>query len=212
MTTTVGLRERKKQQTRETIARVAFELFVARGFEAVPIVEIARRADVSEATVFNHFPTKEDLVYDRFEQFRSALLEAVRDRDPALSIPAAFRRFLARTHSPLASRDPVVVQRVVDITRVITGSPALRARERQIYEDYTDALAAIIASETDARPGDVEPWVVANALIGVHRALIEFVRANILAGRIGPSLVRRARVQLDKAMAGLGLRATTPGK
>ena len=136
----------------------------------------------------------------------------MRDRDPALSIPAAFRRFLARTHSPLASRDPVVVQRVVDITRVITGSPALRARERQIYEDYTDALAAIIASETDARPGDVEPWVVANALIGVHRALIEFVRANILAGRIGPSLVRRARVQLDKAMAGLGLRATTPGK
>ena len=94
---TVGLRERKKQQTRETIARVAFDLFVARGFEAVPIVEIARQADVSEATVFNHFPTKEDLIYDRFEQFRTALLEAVRDREPTLSIPAAFRAFLATT-------------------------------------------------------------------------------------------------------------------
>jgi AcrR family transcriptional regulator len=200
---TVGLRERKKQQTRETIARVAFDLFVARGFEAVPVVEIARRADVSEATVFNHFPTKEDLVYDRFEQFRTALLEAVRDREPTLSIPAAFRAFLATTHSPLASRDPAVVQRVVDITRVITGSPALRARERQIYEDYTEALAAIVAAETGARPGDVEPWVVANALIGVHRALIEFVRADVLAGRTGPSLVRRARAQLDKAMGRL---------
>jgi AcrR family transcriptional regulator len=211
MTTTVGLRERKKQQTRETIARVAFELFVARGFEAVPVVEIARWADVSEATVFNHFPTKEDLVFDRFEQFRAALLEAVRGRAPTLSIPAAFRGFLVKTHSPLAAKDPAVVKRVVDITRVITGSPALRARERQIYEDYTDALAAIIAAETNARPGDVQPWVVANALIGVHRALIEFVRANVLAGRTGPSLVRRARVQLDKAMDGLSY-ATTPGK
>jgi AcrR family transcriptional regulator len=203
MATTLGLRERKKQQTRETIARVAFELFVARGFEAVPIVEIARRADVSEATVFNHFPTKEDLVYDRFEQFRAALLEAVRDRDPTLSIAAAFRAFLARTHSPLASRDPAVVQRVVDVARVISGSPALRARERQISDDYAAALAAIIATETGARPGDVEPWVVANTLIGVHRALIEFVRANVLAGRTGPSLVRRSRAQLDKAMARL---------
>jgi AcrR family transcriptional regulator len=203
MTTTAGLRERKKQQTRETIARVAFELFAARGFDGVPIVEIARRADVSEATVFNHFPTKEDLVYDRFERFRAQLLAAVRERDPTLSIPAAFRAFLAQAHSPLASRDPAAVQRVVDITRVITGSPALRARERQIYDDYTDALAAIIAGETGARPGDVEPWVLANALIGVHRALIEFVRANVLAGRTGPSLVRRVRGQLDKAMARL---------
>jgi AcrR family transcriptional regulator len=203
MTVTAGLRERKKQQTRATIARVAFELFAARGFEAVPIAEIARRADVSEATVFNHFPTKEDLVYDRFEQFRDELLAAVRDRGPTLSIPAAFRAFLARTQSPLASRDPDVVKRVVDITRVITGSPALRARERQIYDDYTDALAAIIAAETAARPGDIEPWVLANALIGVHRALIEFVRANVLAGRAGPGLVRRARAQLDKAMARL---------
>src|SRR5690349_5599643 len=142
MTTTAGLRERKKQQTRERIARVAFELFAARGFEAVPIVEPARRTDVSEATVLSHFPTKEDLVYDRFERFRAHLLAAVRDRDPTLSIPAAFRTFLAQTHSPLASRDPAAVQRVVDITRVVTGSPALRARERQIYDDYTDALAA----------------------------------------------------------------------
>jgi AcrR family transcriptional regulator len=203
MTVPAGLRERKKQQTRATIARVAFELFAARGFEAVPIAEIARRADVSEATVFNHFPTKEDLVYDRFEQFRAELLAAVRDREPTLSIPAAFRAFLARTQSPLASRDPDVVKRVVDITRVITGSPALRARERQIYDDYTDALATIIAAETGARPGDIEPWVLANALIGVHRALIEFVRANVLAGRAGPGLVRRARAQLDKAMARL---------
>jgi AcrR family transcriptional regulator len=198
---TAGLRERKKQQTRETIARVAFDLFVTRGFDAVPIVEVARQADVSEATVFNHFPTKEDLVYDRFEVFERSLLDAVRDRGPTLSIPAAFRAFLTRTHGALGSKDPAVAQRLINITRVVTGSPALLSRERQIYDDYTRALAALIAEETHARPDDVEPWVLANALIGVHRALVDFVRGNVLAGRTGPNLVRRVRAQLDKATA-----------
>ena len=73
-----GLRERKKQQTREAIAAAAFDLFTERGFDGVTVAEVARRADVSEATVFNHFPTKEDLIYARLEAFETALLEAIR--------------------------------------------------------------------------------------------------------------------------------------
>src|SRR5438309_1491737 len=55
-----GLRERKKLQTRDRLRTVARELFVERGFEHVTVAEVARAADVSEATVFNYFPTKED--------------------------------------------------------------------------------------------------------------------------------------------------------
>jgi AcrR family transcriptional regulator len=58
-----GLRERKKQRTRELIAETARELFVERGFERVTVAEIARSSEVSEKTVFNYFPTKEDLVF-----------------------------------------------------------------------------------------------------------------------------------------------------
>jgi AcrR family transcriptional regulator len=201
MTAELGLRERKKQQTRQAIAEAAFELFVERGFEAVPVAEVARRADVSEATVFNHFPTKEDLVYHRFAAFSAELLGAVRDRPPTQSIPAAFFGFLRRTHGLVGSKDPAVAQRLERITRVVTGSPALQARERQIYDDYTSQLATLIAEETGARPGDVEPWVLANALIGVHRALIAFVRTNVLAGTTGTTLARRVRAQCDKATA-----------
>ena len=64
-----GLRERKKQQTRELIAQTARDLFVAHGFDAVRVAEIAAAADVSEKTVFNYFPTKEDLVFWRLESF-----------------------------------------------------------------------------------------------------------------------------------------------
>ena len=76
---TTGLRERKKERTRQLIADTAKRLFAERGFEAVTVGEIARAAEVAEATVYNYFPTKEDLVYWRFESFEERLLEAIRD-------------------------------------------------------------------------------------------------------------------------------------
>src|SRR5213593_1879878 len=89
-----GLRERKKQQTRNAIAAAAMQLFAERGFDAVSVAEVASAADVSVATVFNYFPTKEDLVYDRMEAFEEALLEAVREREAGESVLSAFGRFI----------------------------------------------------------------------------------------------------------------------
>src|SRR5580700_4913701 len=75
-----GLRERKKQRTRQLIAETARALFVERGFDAVPVAEVARHADVSEATVFNYFQTKEDLVFQGMQAFETEMLDAVRNR------------------------------------------------------------------------------------------------------------------------------------
>ena len=61
----MGLRELKKEQTRQLIADTAWRLFADRGFDRVTVAEIAREAQVAEATVFNYFPTKEDLFYWR---------------------------------------------------------------------------------------------------------------------------------------------------
>ena len=63
----LGLRQRKKQQTRQLIADTAWRLFADRGFERVTVAEIAREAQVAVATVFNYFPTKEDLFFYRLE-------------------------------------------------------------------------------------------------------------------------------------------------
>src|SRR3954447_12339619 len=75
--TTEGLRERKKRQTRETIAHAAMSLFAAHGFDAVTVADVARAADVSEKTVFNYFPAKEDLVLHGGEERRAALIQAI---------------------------------------------------------------------------------------------------------------------------------------
>ena len=101
-----GLRERKKAQTRQLIADTARRLFAERGSEAVRVSEVAEAADVSEATVFNYFPTKEDLFYSGLEAFEEALLAAVRDRPAGESILAAFGRFVTTPRGLLAEKDP----------------------------------------------------------------------------------------------------------
>src|SRR5215211_8788838 len=151
MAATTGLRERKKQRTRELIAETARRLFVERGFDAVPVTELAREAEVSEKTVFNYFPTKEDLVYWRLETFEYELLEAVRGRDPGESVLAAFGRFVLARRGPLAEPDPDAVERLAALTRTILDSPALLAREQRIFDRYTGSLAALLAEETPAR-------------------------------------------------------------
>src|ERR1044072_7288594 len=92
-----GLRARKKEETRQRIAEAAFRLFAERGLEGLPVAEVARAADVAEKTVFNYFPTKEDLVYGRFESFEEELLDAVRRRGPGESVLAAFGGWLLQS-------------------------------------------------------------------------------------------------------------------
>jgi AcrR family transcriptional regulator len=200
-----GLRERKKQQTRELIAETARRLFSEHGFDGVTVAEIAREADVAVQTVFNYFPTKEDLFYFRMESFEARLLDAVRDRERGETVLAAFRRFLLAPRgvfAQLAAGDSREAgERLRTITRVITSSPALLAREHQVFERYTAALAELIARETDARANAVEPWVVAHALMGVHRALIDLVRRETLAGADIEDITRAVRAEGKHALA-----------
>jgi AcrR family transcriptional regulator len=198
-----GLRERKKEQTRQLIASTARRLFSERGFDAVTVAEIARAADVAEKTVFNYFPTKEDLFYSRLEAFEEELLEAVRGRAPGESAIGAFRTFIMRQRGVFDLRDEEATEQLRTITRVITGSPALLAREREVMAHYTDALAALLAEETEALAGSVEPRVVAAALIGIHRSLIDYVRRRTLEGAAAPEIGREVRREAKRAFARL---------
>ena len=197
MATELGLRERKKLRTRQQIADTAWRLFAERGFDEVPVALIARAAEVSEATVFNYFPTKEDLVFHRMEAFEDELLTAIRDRGEGESIVEAFGRFVLRPRGFLGSDDPEATDGMRRVARVMTGSPALQARERQILDRYTSTMAALIGEERGMSAGDPEPWVIANALIGVHRALVSFTHRQALEGvpnrRIARNVLRHGK-------------------
>jgi AcrR family transcriptional regulator len=180
----VGLRELKKARTRQLIADTAWRLFADHGFDRVSVAEVAREAEVSEATVFNYFHTKEDLFYYRFETFESRLIEAVRARTVGESALAAVRRNLLQPGGLLAqvaSGDPEALARLRTINRVIAASPALLAREQQAISRATDALAELLLAESGRSGDPVIAHVAANALIGVHRGLIDYVRRRVLA-------------------------------
>lgn len=207
------MRGRKKQQTRALIAETAWRLFEAHGFEAVTVGAIAREADVAEKTVFNYFPTKEDLFYSPFESFEQDLLGALRQRPAGESVLQAFRTFLldASRAGLLAVRGTAVDEarrRLRHRSRMIAESPALQARERQIMSQTTRALADLIAAETRAPAGDISAMVVATALVGVHAAMIEFVRRRTLAEqdefrRLARDLGVQARRAFDLLESGL---------
>ena len=171
----LGLRERKKLRTRQLIAETARRLFAERGFEAVTVAEVARAAECSEGTVFNYFPTKEDLVYQGMEAFEEELLAAVRDRPPGQPIVAAFGRFVLRPRGLLAAGDQDSARHLIGVSKMISSSPALLTREREIFARYTASLAALIADDTGAGADDLRPWAAAHALMGIHQSLIGFI-------------------------------------
>jgi AcrR family transcriptional regulator len=193
----LGLRERKKRETRRQIFDAANRLFAERGFDAVSVAEIARVADVSEVTVFNYFPTKEDLFYGGMQFFEEELIEAVRDRPAGRSAVDAFRRRLLEGSGGLATK--ARVDAIKKGAQTISASPTLVARERDIVDRYTRRLAAVLAEETGVSPDDVEPLGVAGTLMAVHRMLVERVRSQVLAGRRDSQLVEDYRSQARRA-------------
>jgi AcrR family transcriptional regulator len=197
-----GLRERKKQRTRRLLSETARRLFSEHGFERVSIAEIAREADVSEQTVFNYFPAKEDLVYSGLETFENQLLAAIRERPESQTVVAAFGAFILEPRGLFAAEDDAAAHELIALTRMIAASPALLAREQQIFARYTDTLARLIAEETGAKAGDLRPYTAASALIGVHRALISYVRDRLEAGETDRRrLARQVRRRGDEALA-----------
>jgi AcrR family transcriptional regulator len=198
MTAPVPLRERQKQQTREEIARAAMELFLARGFDAVTVAEVADAAGVSEKTVYNHFSAKEDLVFPDVEQRWTALLDRIRDRAPGTSLVEPFR---TATRELL---DQVATGAVDEITarpRLVMGSAALRDRLFVGWEHEAALLAPIIAAEVGDDGAHLVPAVVARTLAWTHRITFRAAFTRLIAGEDHRAVARDLRTQSDEAYA-----------
>jgi AcrR family transcriptional regulator len=138
-----GLRERKKEQTRQRIAAVALRLFAERGFDAVTVNEVAAAAEVAKATLFTYFPTKESLVLHGVGDDDLAGIAA--RRPPGQTFLEALRvhyRSLAAVRLPAAELDALITR-----VRVIWDSPALQGAASALLYQQRQELARVLASE-----------------------------------------------------------------
>jgi AcrR family transcriptional regulator len=163
-----GLREYKKRLTRQRISDVATELFMARGFEAVTVAEIAAAAAVSEKTVYNYFPTKESLVYDQADAQLARLLAAVRERPrgttPTSAFVAALKEDSARFSEMLGDER---IGRIGEFGAMVRATPALRAAWGEYRHRIVAALTELLATELRIDPADPEPAIAARALVSL---------------------------------------------
>jgi AcrR family transcriptional regulator len=166
----VALRERKKDQTRDALARAALALFQDKGYEATTVAEIARAANVSRRTFFRYFPTKDALLFvetdDLLERFRDSL-DA---REPGDEVGDPVRRAcLAQASEYMRDRDQMVAR-----ARIIESSPGLSKQERQqdlLWEQaITDALLANGGRNTPN--AERRARMLSGAIVGAMRAAI----------------------------------------
>ncbi|MFG3526363.1 TetR/AcrR family transcriptional regulator [Streptomyces sp. NPDC047917] len=191
-----GLRERKKRQTRQHLSDVATGLFLERGFDAVTIAEIARAADVSVNTVYNYFPTKEDLFLDRSQGIVDRLSRYVRGRDRGESAADAVLREL-RIQVEGVSPAVGLMEGYERFMRVIEGADGLKARLWHVQQEVLRHLEATLQEESGAEPGDPTPVLVAGQLAWVHSTLIAYIGGEMVAGRRAGEVSRDALVLLD---------------
>ena len=208
MTIPSDLRSRKRLATRQAISNAATRLFFVRGFEQVTVDEIAAAASVGRMTVFNHFPRKEDMFFDREEEGRELLRTALRQRDPMVP-PIVTLRLLA--HRLVAEDSPYVTFSAAGqgFIATIAASETLKARARAIRDELAQVVATALTDSTGRDAHDPQARLAASlllatwstALIEAHRAFARHGDAQLAKARF-LALVDQGHVGLKAALAG----------
>jgi AcrR family transcriptional regulator len=164
MSTTPDRRSRKRLATRQSISTAATRLFLKHGFDQVTVDEIAKAADVGRMTVFNHFPRKEDMFFDRYAEGRGILRKALLQRDPRVT-PIETLRLLA--HRLVAQKSPFVEFSAASqgFVKGIEGSDTLKARARAIRDELAQVVTASLAESVGREPTDPDAHLAANLLL-----------------------------------------------
>lgn len=205
------LREQHKRRTREAIADAAMSLFFEHGYDAVTVAEVARKAGVSTATVFNYFDAKEDLFFDEVAELQAAMVESVRQCRPGESLLAALQ---AQVISQLtAGRPESASDEVVRFHSAIVASEDLQRREQQIQLERRAVLTGALAVALGTEPETVGAELAAAQYLAAEGVIAANLRAKLLGGQSLAAALRELEPLIDEVFrtlrTGLGPLAKT---
>jgi AcrR family transcriptional regulator len=161
-----GLRERKKAKTRASIREHALRLFREQGYAATRVEQIAEAAEVSPATFYRYFPTKEDVVLQ--DDLDVLAFEAMENQPAGLSPLAAVRAAMAEALPRFTEEER---DRFRETTALTHEVPEIRARALDEFARTIDLFAAAMARRTGREPGDFAVRALAGAVFGVIIAI-----------------------------------------
>jgi AcrR family transcriptional regulator len=165
-----GLRERKKQQTRETIERVALQLFAERGYDETTLAEIAEAADVSPRTIFGYFQSKDDILFCTESDYIEKVREALRRRPAGTTTIDALREFICAM--------PPGDEQTMLRKRVVAACPELRLKLRAHIGQLEGVLAESFAKDLDAGPDDIRPGLIAASMTAAFATVRDRLEAS----------------------------------
>ncbi len=197
-----GLRERKKRRTRQQISDVATSLFVVRGFDRVKVSEIAEIVGVSEKTVYNYFPTKESLVFDRADEGIARVAAALRERRPGESPTKAMLRALSDDMDELEDLPEQLHVFFPMFAEMVATTPSLRAARLDLQNRLVEVATEELATLAEVDPRDPEPQIAARAMVALYdlshdsrmRHIERGLRAERLRAAVLADLERAARL------------------
>ncbi len=201
MATEMGLRESKKQETRQLISDCATRLFIEQGFEQTTIAEIAASARVAKKTVTNYFPRKEDLALDHHEAFTQGLARTVAERGPDEEPLTALGRTF---RTALLEHSPVVGFTGPAFARMVADSPTLTARLRELHDQREEALAAALTAAAPDPVPAIAPRAAAALIAAADRLLFRRIQELTLAGRTDDQIEATLIPEADHLRALLG--------
>ena len=197
-----GLRERKKQQTRDTISHAALELFAQRGYAETTLAEIAEAAGVAPRTIFAYFESKEDILLCEDQAFLGVLERRLAERPEGTTTVDAIRDFLGSIQQPDASAKLR--------KQIISANPDLEMKLRGCHAEIEPMLARSIAKDLGTEPTDLRALLIAASVTAAFTS----VRDRFIAAEAGgePITHEQARATLDQVLDFLrgGLEALAP--
>lgn len=163
----MGLRERKKQRTRDALIDAALDLFLSQGYEATTIDQIAAEVDVSPRTFFRYFASKEDvalsLTADEQEVFLAELLSRPASEPPFAALSQSMRSMLGI----LRGIDGAEASRIMKAQRLVHGTPSLLAGAMRLIRENERRLVAEVARRMDTAPDDLQAQFVVSVFVSI---------------------------------------------
>ncbi|MDX2540533.1 TetR family transcriptional regulator [Streptomyces sp. WI04-05B] len=167
-----GLRERKKQRTRDALVCAALTLFTSKGYEHTTVDEIAEAVEVSQRTFFRYFAGKEDAAFAVHRIAEARFIQAVRERPPHEAPLEALRQSVLEgwptIHEAVESVVPAELQ--MRMYHLIESTPTLLAAHLRRSAEMEETVAGLVAEREGVDvDSDLRPRVVVALFSGLMR-------------------------------------------